>query len=473
MKYKNYLLLIALCCAWLCLPITTNGQVKIGEGTQPEKGAVLDLKKTTSEGYLGGMLLPQVNITDLGYIPAAFTDADKMPGYNAANGVDTNTDLAGLVVYNTNIVTAGVYMWDGDNWIQVVNTFNLNKVIVGTATLSGTTCYDVKMTDYFPSVECGVMASRTNGFESGYSKIYKFKSTSAVTELQFVAVNNNTLIPVVAGLTNDSPGSVGANVEYEVTLNFDTDIRTKATGLTSANPTTVTLYAVYKVGGVSYQKSLTVRVQDCVCCGANLDAGWKTFMCHNLGADMTAEPFTPAAAIHGAKYKFGNFVPAVDQATDQDHSYDGGWANSTWSSMTTRQTAGAWNPANDPCKNAAYGGGPGWRLPTRDEWAQVINAANGNIITRTATATWATATNGNYNFDAGVFLGPTLFLPAAGGRQSSTGMLAARGHFGYYWSSTSSGIYSSDYLQITGSSGTGGVTYTVGSVAFSVRCVAE
>ena len=119
MTHKSYLF-IALCCAWLWLPVATQGQVKIGESTPPEAGAVLDLKTTTAAGYLGGLLLPHAHIVDLGFIPADFTDADKMAGYNAANGVDTNTALTGMIVYNTNPdFGVGTYVWDGETWLPL------------------------------------------------------------------------------------------------------------------------------------------------------------------------------------------------------------------------------------------------------------------------------------------------------------------------------------------------------------------
>ncbi|SIR03763.1 hypothetical protein SAMN05880574_1631, partial [Chryseobacterium sp. RU37D] len=41
-------------------------------------------------------------------------------------------------------------------------------------------------------------------------------------------------------------------------------------------------------------------------CGAYIAPGqWKDFMCHNLGADVSADPFTPSASIQGAKYQWG------------------------------------------------------------------------------------------------------------------------------------------------------------------------
>jgi hypothetical protein len=80
-----------------------QAQVKIGENAEPAKGALLDLNGT----YKGGLLLPNVAITDLGVIPAGFTER---------GGSDTAADLTGMIVWSTDPVNAGLYMWDGDNW---------------------------------------------------------------------------------------------------------------------------------------------------------------------------------------------------------------------------------------------------------------------------------------------------------------------------------------------------------------------
>ncbi|MDL2257108.1 hypothetical protein LJC06_02750 [Bacteroidales bacterium OttesenSCG-928-I14] len=123
MKTTNRLFILALVCLWLSLPFASHAQVKIGEEVLPTKGALLDLKKTTSgtDYYLGGLLLPNVEILDLGFIPASFTEADKMTGYSATDGVDKNDALAGTIVYNTKAndnknVVVGLYMWDGEDW---------------------------------------------------------------------------------------------------------------------------------------------------------------------------------------------------------------------------------------------------------------------------------------------------------------------------------------------------------------------
>ncbi|GHT47704.1 hypothetical protein FACS189440_09010 [Bacteroidia bacterium] len=80
-----------------------NAQVKIGGNDSPAKGALLDL----NGDYKGGLLLPNVAITNLGVIPAGFTER---------GGADTAEDLTGMIVWSTDDVNTGLYMWDGNNW---------------------------------------------------------------------------------------------------------------------------------------------------------------------------------------------------------------------------------------------------------------------------------------------------------------------------------------------------------------------
>ena len=122
MKTKTYLLFLSMLCVCVCAPLTVKGQVKIGSSDTPAQGAVLDLKASDSGSYTGGFLLPNVFIKDVEFIPASFTDANKMTGYNATTGVNTNADLAGMIVYNTNDDVAdgvGVYVWDGESWAVI------------------------------------------------------------------------------------------------------------------------------------------------------------------------------------------------------------------------------------------------------------------------------------------------------------------------------------------------------------------
>jgi hypothetical protein len=81
---------------------SVSAQVRIGDSSEPTKGAVLDLNATT---YKGGLLLPQVNLTTL----TALSDLTVTP--------DEQGDLKGLLVYNINITTGvGIYVWNGSKW---------------------------------------------------------------------------------------------------------------------------------------------------------------------------------------------------------------------------------------------------------------------------------------------------------------------------------------------------------------------
>jgi hypothetical protein len=79
-----------------------QSQVKIGDNSDPTKGAVLDLNGT----YKGGLLLPKVEITNMAQIPATFSDYSSV----------TPTNLEGLLVWNTYTGKEGVYRWNGTQW---------------------------------------------------------------------------------------------------------------------------------------------------------------------------------------------------------------------------------------------------------------------------------------------------------------------------------------------------------------------
>jgi|GEM_PF-427943 len=150
--------------------------------------------------------------------------------------------------------------------------------------------------------------------------------------------------------------------------------------------------------GIKQETKQTFRIE-LRGCGAYLGpnkTNWKTFMCHNLGADYSRDPFVPSDKIHGDKYQWGMKLPIVKQADDtHDSPRKSGWnrtnAYNTWN-----------NGLDDPCPD-------GWRVPTSGEWESVLNNNHGTKL-------------GNWNAnslkvsDAGVGIGASLMLPAAGKR---------------------------------------------------------
>jgi len=111
MKTRKILSFLAFATLFGIFSISTlNAQVTIGGATPPQQGAVLDL----NANFMGGLLLPNVEITSLGHIPEDFSDV-------SVQGADVALELAGLVVYKKNTdadgnILKGVYIWDGNDW---------------------------------------------------------------------------------------------------------------------------------------------------------------------------------------------------------------------------------------------------------------------------------------------------------------------------------------------------------------------
>jgi hypothetical protein len=92
----------------LFLSVNLCAQVTIGGLSTPKAGALLDLNSTIP----GGLLLSNVDLDDLGKIPAT--------GFVGISAVqDCNLKLSGMIVYNTNAATGiGIHVWDGEDWIK-------------------------------------------------------------------------------------------------------------------------------------------------------------------------------------------------------------------------------------------------------------------------------------------------------------------------------------------------------------------
>ncbi|MCT3897382.1 hypothetical protein HZQ13_04650 [Elizabethkingia anophelis] len=202
-------------------------------------------------------------------------------------------------------------------------------------------------------------------------------------------------------------------------------------GLFSADVTisgitkTIDLVNAFKITP-EYKSNLTINVNRC---GAYLGPNntlWKEFMCHNLGADLSADPFTPSAAIHGAKYQWGAYTGEegryISQADDQSNSgVITGWI---FASKPTNSWSDTTKTENDPCDK-------GYRVPTRAQWEAVI--ANNNVE---RVGSWE---EGNYTtalYFRDVSNARTLMLPANGLRAYVNGSLSKRGIEGDYASSS-------------------------------------
>ncbi|PWN61642.1 hypothetical protein C1634_010195 [Chryseobacterium viscerum] len=330
----------------------------------------------------------------------------------------------------------------------------------GSGSWSGKTCFDV--VEVNDGGDCGTLSSRLSqkadfSQTATNTQTYTFTPSGTVSNVRFVYVNTNG--QVINSISGDNPGNSITGAQT-ATVSYNTALNSLASGKIRSDALTANIMVIYNDGasnnGTDHQLTLTVNVQDCSCCGAYVAPGeWKEFMCQNLGADASADPFTPSAAIHGAKYQWGATTGMagkyVDQATDQANAGAiAGWdttilPNDTWQDAV--------KTASDPCPS-------GYRVPTRTQWQGVMS---NNTPTRTGT--WS---NSPTNYTAAIKFGSTLLLPAAGFRDMT---LEHRGDYGLYWSSTQNSSPSSFTMEFNRSSVT--IKNANRSFAFSIRCISE
>ncbi|NDV47054.1 hypothetical protein D0T49_08345 [Paludibacter sp. 221] len=358
----------------------------------------------------------------------------------------------------------------------IVNVIdNPDNYITGTGTFTGKTCFDIVYSNFATGGHCGTQVARASqktdfsltteqdpaaGSTATYTakQVYTFTTSGSVSNVRFTVVDEDGDIVESITPKGNYSGNLASGTACKVTVLYKESLNESLRGLTANNAKILKLYAIYTSSGTDYSVPLTIKLQDCACCGANIDSGWLTFMCHNLGADETLDPFTPAQKLHGNKYRFGVATPSYTMLLDQTNSSSiSGWgANST--SAYPFQETGNWSETNNPCPE-------GWRLPTQSEWQQVINPAN-NAIRREGV--W----NENAtNYTSGIYFGEGLFLPTTGYRYTINGRLYYRGINGLYWSSTQSG--SNAYSLNIGSTSLSVGNSTHRAMGVAVRCVAK
>ncbi|MDX8571848.1 FISUMP domain-containing protein [Elizabethkingia sp. HX QKY] len=295
--------------------------------------------------------------------------------------------------------------------------------------------------------------------------------TEGIYSLSTGTISAQTIASSESVLNFSASGSLGkVQTAFPVFVNADTG--GAATGGFSANITiggeskTINLPNSFKITPGN-KSNLTINLNKC---GVYLGAGntqWSDFMCYNLGADQSIDPFTAYAIVHGDKYQWGAQTGETGRYYSQSDDHSNSGAIMGWN--TIGKPNGSWSDSsktlNDPCPS-------GYRVPTRTEWQNIIN--NNKNIERVGS--WAN--DGNYTSalyfrDASNIR--TLMLPVAGFRESVSGNLLNRGNIVLYWSSSESdasyplgqysyGLYiSSSTLSIS----------NVGRVSgLSVRCIA-
>ena len=255
-------------------------------------------------------------------------------------------------------------------------------------------------------------------------------------------VTSTGVTGLTATLSAGNFGSGAGNLSYAITS-------TPASGGTAS-------FAL-NIGGQTCTLDVTVSSPPPVCSAKVTATDYKNFMCYNLGsANTSADPFTPSWEINGGYWQWGRSAQAAEgpTATNPKNGAVSGWnttdaANGSWADGTTKT-------ANDPCP-------PGYRVPTKDQWAGVLaNNTKTSVGSFTSSAT---------NYGAGQKFGDQLMLPAAGRRLSGNGTLFNRGSNGYYWSTLEYDNQNGWNLYFTSSSASMNSSGRIGGL--SVRCVAQ
>ncbi|MCL1638480.1 hypothetical protein OZ664_10805 [Elizabethkingia sp. HX WHF] len=204
------------------------------------------------------------------------------------------------------------------------------------------------------------------------------------------------------------------------------------------------------------KSNLTINFRTC---RAKVSATYTAdFMCHNLGADQSADPFIPSAAIHGAKYQWGAQTGETGRYYSQSDDQNNSGIILGWN--TSGKPDGSWSESNktvnDPCP-------VGYRIPKLAELQAMIN---NNTITYIGSNWGGSSTN----YNNGIKIGNDLFLPATGYRSFNNGQLGGRGFGAEYWSSGILGANGTSLVATNGNATTGDAPR---AGALAIRCLAE
>jgi uncharacterized protein (TIGR02145 family) len=519
-------------CANLC------AQVTIGDLTEPAAGALLDLNSPI--GNKGGLLLSNVTITNLDFIPEG--NPDVFPGIIPATA-DSNLNLRGAMVYNDGkngtTVPAGIYIWNGYCWTKD-GRLNPACLPVGTGSFGGKTRFDIAYTDGNGTNACGTAASRTSqktdfslttpqngllgglapGFTFSGVQVYTFTPTTDVSRVRFDYIDESGL--VIDRIVPENPSyATGNNISSaRVTVYYRESLNTDLRGLTRENALKVKLYAVYNsdavYGTAANDKSveLAVTLQDCHSCGAKtVNGGWLNFMCHNLGADATLNPFVwnsngnyvdddikgylyqwgrysdghqlrnssptgtqiATASVYNAAvaayktnntpiptaytYYFRNSVNGVGSDWVTDGTTNSDAVLYRWGSKVNSNTSTTAKGPNDPCPE-------GWKVPSQSQWGSIFRGG-------TTTDAPGTATANTWTWNNGYKVGDALYLPAGGARFVDINGLQYVGSVSDYWSSTWSDVSSKSYGSDNNSANVLPAYSGWRGWGMSVRCVSE
>lgn len=159
------------------------------------------------------------------------------------------------------------------------------------------------------------------------------------------------------------------------------------------------------------RKNLTIKFEKCLVLIAGKP---RAFMCHNLGADTSVNPYVPSAQIQGAKYQWGNKTPVLTQQQDLDiQGKVPNWPQTYSPNTAWLDTA---KGPEDPCPD-------GYRVPSQSEMSSLLREN-----TRSAYASGMKFSSPS--------LGSGVFFPQNGYRDSEGGSLLGKYTNVAAWTST-------------------------------------
>jgi uncharacterized protein (TIGR02145 family) len=325
----------------------------------------------------------------------------------------------------------------------------------------GETCLDVKKSAQGKSA--AVFNARTDAFEGGFTKEYKFVHGNSYTDLNLSCIDDPT-VNIVADITSP-PASVSTGAgEQTITVTFKSNVKDLVP--LNGDSLTVRLLASYKPQEdptATKYAWLEIRVEDGTCvCPAKINTGpdtWLNFMCHNLGGlDIISSSQLITREHLGDWYRYG--AKNASMKNTPAHDTD----NNTWDNVNY-YSSGNW-PDNvdanigNPCP-------AGWKIPGIGELSAVITEAINPLSN--VPASWLPASN--QTFSNLKKSGDYLYLPANGERSQNNGALSGRGASGSYWSNTSQASYG-QFGYYMNASGVGANTNSaIHGYGMSVRCV--
>jgi uncharacterized protein (TIGR02145 family) len=402
----------------------------------------------------------------------AWTLPTGLTGTSTTNSITITATNTGTYAVGAITVTAsndcGTSSASASTGAVTVNAaLNPATLPAGSGSLSGKTCFDINKSNF--GGECGTQSARTAqavDFATLGTVTYTFTKSAAgtVDNVRYVIVDNENCVTSAKSGTITLSGSTGTiSVNYKTTLSETSDIIYERDRNAAAQ---VKIYVIYNNGTQDIQINLTAKIQDCICCGAYVAVGvWKEFMCHNLGADESLDPFTPAAGINGDYYQWGGNLPVKTMVNDGSNTAENGYLWGTvpsgyYGDGTIGSDSGV-KSAYDPCPT-------GYRVPSYAEWNYL---RQNNTKTMVPSSGWnSTASSTNWQ---GAKFGESLYLPAAGYRSSYDGALDYRGTGGHYWSARSSTLSDTDAYRFAFGSSDADMANTSRRTGISVRCIAE